>query len=79
MKQLAIMRGVSIGNRDCGTPVMWFSTNFEHGGALQVLTWERARKVIAESGLSDFKELEGHACYVDVDGDTVKFLGIAKL
>ena len=75
MKQLAIMRGVSIGMRDISHPCMWFSTYIsEHEAALQVLSWEAAADVIKQYGTYDLKLLEGKPCWVDVEGNLIKFL-----
>lgn len=78
-EEMAIMKGVSIGMRDAGTPVMWFSTNQEGSGALQVLGWEDAAKLIREANVYDIKELNGKACIVERDGNIMRFKRMAKI
>jgi len=80
MKQLAIMKNVSIGCRDIGTPCMFFETYIDESlAALQVLDWERAYEIIKKAGVYDFKSLEGSACWVECDSNLIRFLDICKI
>lgn len=79
-RQLAIMKGVTLGCGDIGIPCMWFSTYIsENVAALQVLSWEQAKELIKVSGMADAKTLEGKPCWVDVDNMTIKFIEYAKI
>lgn len=79
-KQLAIMKNVGIGMRDCHSPVLWFSAFISEGSAaLQVLNWDRAKDLIAKSGVYSVLELEGKSCWVNVGDNMIKFLELAKI
>ena len=79
-ERLAIIREVGIGNRDIGTPCMFFTTYISEGSAaLQVLSWKDAYEVIKESGVSDVDQLEGRPCWVKVGRGTINFLRVAKI
>lgn len=73
---LAVARNVGFGNRDTGSPCLFFDTYVsEHGAALQVLTGDRAIEVIRATGVYDVKELEGRPCWVDTsDRGVIRFL-----
>ena len=79
MKELAIIKGVGIGIRDCNAPVLWFSVEMLHGGALQIFPWNEARQVILDFSVRDVRDLEGRACIVDSGdggpGSTVEYVG----
>lgn len=80
MRKLAIMKGVDYGCRDVGRPVLWFSTHDgEGGGALQVLDVNEAGKLIEESGVHSIRNLEGKACWIEVNGNSHVFVGLAKI
>lgn len=79
-KRLAIMKGVNYGCRDVGRPVLWFSTHDGHGGgALQVLEQKEANELIEKSGVHSIGNLEGKACWIDVDGNSHVFAGLANI
>lgn len=74
MEKAAIIQDVFIGNRDVGTPCMWFTTKEVLTGlcALQILSWSDAEKLIKASGLYDFQGLEGKPCVVfEKDGKQI--------
>jgi len=79
-RQLAIMKDVGYGNRDLGRPCLFFNTYITEGtAALQVLVGDEAEKAIRESGVYDVKELNGQSCWVEVDGWSIVFEGVAKI
>ena len=80
MKILAIMKGVDYGCRDVGRPVLWFSTHDGRGGgALQILEQKEAFALIKQSGVRSIRNLEGKACWVESDGHTQVFAGLADV
>jgi hypothetical protein len=74
-ERLAIIRDVRVGASDYGQPGISFTTYItESSAASQFLDWEEAGKVMAK--ISDVKELNGWPCWVEVDGNLIKFLRI---
>ena len=72
-KQMAVIRNVHVGGGDRGTPCLWFDTYIsEASAALQVLDWETARELVRKT--YDVKELEGKPCWVEVDGNIIRFV-----
>lgn len=72
-EQVAIIRNVGIGSRDVGTPVLWFDVYTSEGtGALQVLSWNEAYKVL--TGIHEVRDLEGKPCWVEREGNRVTFI-----
>jgi hypothetical protein len=59
---------------------MWFGVDCLDGGALQVMSWDAAAKMIRDSGVSDTSQLAGKACVVEVDDDqcTINFVRMFK-
>ena len=80
MKQLAIIKGVGVGMRDCHNPVLWFSVYIGEGvGALIVLDWQRAERLIKTHGIHEVRDLEGQPCWVNCDQNKISFIDIAKI
>jgi len=78
-EQVAIARGVRFGCRDVGRPVLWFETYIDEGiGALQVIEGDEALRIVQATGVYDIKELDGRACQVTVDRNTIKFVRFWK-
>jgi len=79
MEKAAIIQDVFIGNRDVGTPCLWFTTKDVLNGlcSLQVLTWIEAERLIKASGLYDFQGLEGKACVVEAVDNKMIFKRLA--
>jgi hypothetical protein len=77
-EELGVIDGIHIGNRHVGRPVMWFGVKTLHGGSLQVLSWFEAEKLIRESGVEDFAQLDGKPCVVETDGHIVIFRRLHK-
>ena len=65
IEELAIVKGVGFGMRDCNSPVLWFGVETLHGGSLQVFNMKDAERVIQAAGCYDVKNLEGRACVVE--------------
>ena len=67
--ELAIIKNVGIGMRNCHYPVLWFDVHIAEGEpALQVLNWAQAEQLIKDYHLYDVKNLEGKACLVSKEG-----------
>lgn len=80
MEKLAIMKNVDFGNRDVGTPCLFFQVNIsECAGALQILSIEQSLNLIRESKIYSIKQLEGKACWVNVDQNRIEFLRYAGI
>ena len=61
--QMAIIKNVGIGMRDCREPVLWFDVYIADGlAALQILNWTEAKQLIADYSLYDVRNLEGKPC-----------------
>jgi len=79
-EQMAIMRGVQIGMRDCDEPVLWFNSKLSEGtGALQVLSWSEAKLLIKDAGVYKVSDLEGRACLVESDKNKVLFIRVLDI
>lgn len=79
-KQLAIIKNISYGLRDIGQPCLSFDTYLSEGlVALQVLFGKDIEKLLKDGQIIDIKELEGHACWVEKEGNVIKFLRIANI
>ncbi len=77
-EELAVIEGIDLGCRDTSTPMMWFTAKCLHSVSLQCISWEDAFKILKESGVSSFKELEGRPCVVECEDRFVKFLRIME-
>lgn len=72
-EQMAVIRNVHIGGGDRGIPCLWFDTYIsESSAALQVIPWDQAFEILKST--YDVKELDGRPCYVEVDGNMIRFL-----
>ena len=72
-EQVAIVRNVKIGMDDRAGPCLRFDTyTSESSAASQFITWEEAAKIVAT--VDDIRQLEGKPCWVDVEGNLIKFL-----
>ncbi len=72
-EQLAIIKDIGIGCRDTNWPVLWFTVYVsEVQAALTVLSWDDAYEVLKH--VREVRDLEGKPCWVDVDGNMIKFL-----
>lgn len=80
MEKLAIIKDVHIGCGDYGKAVLWFATyTSDCVAALQVLDWDRAREIIETNRIGDVNRLEGHPCYVNEEGHTMRFIRLANM
>lgn len=73
-EEMAIIDGIDIGMRDCGTPVMWFGLKMLHGAAFNVVSWKEAATIIKKSGYYSFKKLDGKPCVVETTGNQSRFV-----
>ena len=72
-ERLAVIRGVRIGAHDYYGAGLTFSTYIsEHVAAGQSLNWEDSKALVAT--VEDVHQLEGKPCWVEVDGNLIKFL-----
>ena len=79
-KKLAIMKNVGYGCRDVGKPCLFFDVYVsECIAALQILFGKDADKLLTDSRTYDVKQLEGKSCWVEVEGNTIKFKEIANI
>jgi len=80
MKQLAIIKNVGFGCRDTNRPILFFNTYIEEGmGALQILEVPQAMEIIKQYQVFDVKDLEGKACWVDVEDDKIIFNSVCLI
>ena len=73
MEELATVKGVGFGMRDCNRPVLWFGVETLHGGSLQVFNMKDAERVIQDAGCYDVKNLEGRSCVVETKNGVQAF------
>jgi len=79
-KQLAIMKDVGYGLRDTGRPCLFFTTyTGECSCALQVLFGKDADRVIKDARVYDIRDLEGNPCWVEKEGNLMRFLKVAHI
>ena len=72
---MAIIKDIDFGMRDCGSPVIWFSTYTSEGsGALQIISGDGISSFVQEAGCRSIRDLEGKPCWVDVDQCTIRFV-----
>lgn len=72
-ERLAIIKDVRMGANDYGQPGLSFTAYItESSAASQFVNWEDAGKLLAT--VSDVRQLEGWPCWVEVDGNLIKFL-----
>ena len=76
-EQMAIIRDVGIGAGDRGIPCLWFSTYVtESSAALQVIDWTDAFELL--KAVDRVEQLNGKPCWVEVDGNMIRFLRLWK-
>lgn len=76
MEELAIIEQVGVGQRDCSSPVLWFSVVGDGWGALQVFPLAGKKAIEILRAVYEVRELNGRACVVnrgDGPGSTVTF------
>ena len=80
-EQLAIIKDVSIGIKDAPyNPCLYFLTYIAEGlASAHYLTWDEAAIVLKDANISDIKYLNGKPCWVEAEGNMIKFLRIAKI
>jgi hypothetical protein len=79
-EKMAIVKDVGFGNRDIGRPCLFFSVYInESVGSLQVFEGKKALQMIQNSEVYDIKELEGKPCWIEEEGNTIKFLKWCKI
>ena len=79
-EQLAVISEVGVGLRDVGHPILWFdSLVSEATGALQIFDWGEAYTLLQDYGVYDVYKLNGKHCWVEVNGNNIKFLRPAKI
>jgi hypothetical protein len=72
-EQLAIIRNVRIGFHDYYGAALSFTTYVtESSAAAQTLGWEAAKPIVET--VDDVRDLEGKPCWVEIDGQMIKFL-----
>lgn len=63
VQELAIIRDIHVGMRDCSKPVVYFTVDMLFGSSLQVI--EDIPAFIRETGCYKLEDLEGKACVVE--------------
>lgn len=72
-EQVAIIRDVRAGANDYGQPGLTFTTYItESSAAQQFIGWQEAGEIVKK--VTDIRELEGKPCWVEADGDLIRFL-----
>jgi hypothetical protein len=73
-EELARIKEVGFGNRDVGSPVLFFTAELEGGTcALQVLSAKEAVDVIQRSGVYSVDQLNGMFCWVETNHHSAVF------
>lgn len=75
-KELAIIKEIQIGKRDCDKCICWFVIEAINGSSLQIIEIEQLVEIINKHDIYDFKELEGAACIIENSNNTHKFIGL---
>lgn len=77
VQELAIIRDIHVGMRDCSKPVVYFTVNLLFGSSLQVI--EDIPAFIRETGCYKLEDLEGKACVVEKTSNwMVKYAHLKK-
>lgn len=76
MKELAIIKDINIGMRDCHKPIIWFTTESLSGSALQVI--EDIAGFIRKANCHELSDLNGKPCVVETEGFSCKFVEVYK-
>jgi hypothetical protein len=73
-EQLARIKEAGFGDRDVGTPVLFFTAELERRTcALQVLSAKEAVGVIQRSGVYSVDQLNGMFCWVETNNRSAVF------
>ena len=77
VQELAIIRDIHVGMRDCSKPVVYFTVDMLFGSSLQVI--EDIPAFIRETGCYKLEDLEGKACVVEKTSDwMIKYAYLKK-
>jgi hypothetical protein len=72
-ERVAIISEVGVGCRDTNSPCLWFTVKIsESSGSLQMLSWNEAYELL--KGITNVRDLDGRPCWVEVDGNRIRFL-----
>lgn len=75
-EELAIIRDIHVGMRDCSKPVLYFTVDLLFGSALQII--EDIPAFIRETGCYKLEDLEGKPCIVERSNLNVRYSRIKK-
>ncbi len=79
-EELMIIKGVGVGARDVGYPVLWFSVESEGTGALQVFRLDNPIAQTLLASVNEIHELNGKPCVVEREGfNKLHFRRLAKI
>lgn len=77
VQELAIIRDIRVGMRDCSKPVVYFTVDVLSGSSLQII--EDIPAFIRETGCYKLEDLEGKACVVEKTSDwMIKYVCLKK-
>lgn len=76
MLELAKIKGINVGMRDCNQPVIWFEVVSLSGNSIQVI--DNISGFIKNAGCYKLSDLEGELCVIETDDLTQKFIKIFK-
>lgn len=68
VEELGIIQNVQCGMRDVGQPIMWFTARTLQGDSLQILSWDKAAKLIEDAGVYSINDLNGQGVVLLTDG-----------
>lgn len=76
---VAIIRNPIIGVGDGTKACLSFETFVDEGlAASHWVSWDEAKKIIEDAGVTDIKQLDGTACWVIHENNTQKFQRVWK-
>ncbi len=79
-EELMVIKGVGVGARDVGYPVLWFSVESEGNGALQVFRLDDSIAQTLLSSVDEIHQLNGKPCIVEREGfNLIRFRRLAKI
>ena len=74
-ENLAIIKGIGFGYRDCGKPTLWFDAMMDGYGVLLLFQGDAIIEFVKEWEVYDIRQLEGKAIVVEVaEGKSIKYL-----
>lgn len=80
MKQMAIIKDVGFGVRDTNHAMLYFTVWMsESSASLICLNSKYTINLIETHQITNIENLEGKPCWVDVDGNSVKFIDLASI